>query len=64
MTPQNFPDGNHGGRAPGRASIDAVPQAAGDPARSGPAGPQVCKAPAAAYDPDEHLSGIESLRLC
>ena len=39
-------------------TFDAVPQAAGDPARSGPAGPHVCKASAAAHDPSEHLSGI------
>ena len=26
--PQNFPEGNHEGRPPGRASFDAVPQAA------------------------------------
>ena len=51
-------EGNHGGRAHGRASFDAVLQAAGDPARPGPAGPQVCKASAAAHDPGEHLSGI------
>ena len=39
-------------------------ECSGDPARPGPAGPQVCKASAAAHDPGEHLSGIESLRLC
>ena len=53
-----------GGRAPDRASFDAVlPQAAGDPTRPGPAGQQVCKVSAAAHDPGEHLSEIESLRL-
>ena len=36
-------EGNHEGRVPSRASFDAVPQAAGAPARPGPAGPQVCK---------------------
>ena len=54
----NFPEGNHRGREPGRASFDAVSQAAGDPARPGPAGPQVCKASAAAHVPGEHLPGI------
>ena len=53
-----------GGRAPGRASFDAVPQAAGHPARPGLTGSQVCKASATAHDPGEHLSGMESLRLC
>ena len=51
------------GRAPGRASFDAVPQAAGDPGQPGPAGPQGGKASAEVHDPGEHLSGIESLRL-
>ena len=59
MVPQNFPEGNHGGRAPGRASFDAVPQAAGEPARPGPAGLQVCRASAAAHDSGERLSESE-----
>ena len=64
MVPPNFPEGNHRGRAPGRGNFDAVLQAAGDPAEPGPPGPQVCKASATAHDPEEHLSGIESPRLC
>ena len=58
-------EGNHEKRAPSRASFDAVPQAAGDPARPGPASPQVCKRqPRRKILVNIFQEYIGSLRLC
>ena len=51
-------------RLVGLALMQCHRQLHGDPARPGPAGPQVCKASAAEHDPGERLTGMESLSLC